>query len=100
LLRRDGGDGPQRLGVVAQFALPAAGDFELRERLERAAQRRGLRGSGLLDAAIGRPRAPLQRVLDLSGRLARLQARRDGEDVAHAAGHERHEPRERLALGP
>ena len=42
---------------------------------------------------------PLQRVLDLRRRLARLQARRDGEDVAHAAGHERHEPRQRLALG-
>ena len=56
-LRRDRRDRAQRLGVVAQLALPAAGDLELGERLERAAQRRGVGRPRLLDAAIGRPRA-------------------------------------------
>jgi hypothetical protein len=56
------------------------------------------RGEGLLDAAICRPRTALDRVLDLSGRLSRLQARRYGENVAHPARHERHQARQRLAL--
>ena len=76
----------------------ATGDLQVGERLDRPPQRRdvGARTSAMKRSAADGSR---QRVLDLRGRLPRLEARGDREDVAHAARHEGHQPRQPLALG-
>ena len=68
------------------------------QELERAPERRAVGRPCLLDAPARHERRHLELGLDLGGRLARLQAQRDGEHLANAAGHQRDEPRDGLAL--
>ena len=97
---RDRGDRPQCRGVLGQLAAAARVSAPGRPapRARGAACRRP--GARLRDAAVGRPgRIALHRPLHLGGRLPRLEALGDGQDVTDAPCHERHEARHRLALG-
>ena len=97
-LRRDRGDRADRLGAIGQLAVAVRGELELGERLERAAEAVAVGAARLGDALLRRPRAALQRRLDLRRGLPASRRWVIASTSRIAAREQADEAADRLAL--